>query len=101
MHVPDGYVPGAPSRATRDDLEMAEQAGRESYRRGLPAAPGADSTVRRIIAGWPVGSGAVDVFTAFLHGRQTAAEQALTAAPDAGTALPVDGSGQGGSDIAR
>lgn len=61
-------------------LERAEAAGRAAYVEGRPAAPAADATVCELIAGMPVGAGALDIMRAFTRGRDAAADEAAAAA---------------------
>ncbi|XVU24283.1 hypothetical protein ACQPZJ_44820 [Actinoplanes sp. CA-054009] len=57
-------------------LEQAERFGRTAYEQGRPSAPGADEQTMALVAGWPVGTGADQVFEAFSHGYTAAADRA-------------------------
>ncbi len=61
-------------------LARAEDAGRQAYADGRPSAPAADPTVMALVAGLPVGAGAIHLFLAFQRGRNAAADAAAQAA---------------------
>ncbi|AEV86815.1 F-box DNA helicase protein 1 [Actinoplanes sp. SE50] len=60
-------------------LAQAEQYGREAYAHADTAAPAADPRTLALVADWPVGAGADQVFAAFSRGYAAAADQAAAA----------------------
>lgn len=65
-----------PEATTTELLRRVEDAGRQAYTAGRPAAPSADPLVRDLIKDMPVGGGAIEIFEAFTRGRDAAADEA-------------------------
>ncbi|GLW34471.1 hypothetical protein [Actinoplanes regularis] len=64
-------------------LAQAELFGREAYKQERSAAPGTDARTLALVADWPVGSGADQVFAAFSRGYAAAADRAAAESGDA------------------
>lgn len=77
--VPAGAIAVECTAHAEDKLGAAYRLGREAHAADAPAAPAVNPEIMAMVAGLPVGAGAVDVFAAFAAGYEFARAQELAA----------------------